>query len=231
MYVMKAEFSKDEEVPFNPDSGKLHEVHRGPFSYSDQESESPFFYPPPKSGEVPHHMKPDAISLQLHLQNERRRLIGMTPEEREWRKKYILDQKLHPDEPFYVEEVRMPLNPIRRFYRYPWDAFEQKFLIPKLGLYWGHFLRVFVPKFMLAVFGVGFYYYTLKYNHKTWINRKRHLFTPANRPLLRRDEIEAAYPGYIEKGIYNPQTPKDFYDLGFSRRTSHLDVGNTERPW
>jgi hypothetical protein len=46
-------------------------------------------------------------------------------------RKWVLDQKLHPDEPIKVEAMYRQLNPIRRLYRWPWDTLFEVFLEPR----------------------------------------------------------------------------------------------------
>lgn len=66
------------------------------------------------------------MMLQTRLTNERERLIGMTDEERAWRKKWLKDQILSPNEPVHVPEYwKKRYNPIRQFYRWPLDQFQK----------------------------------------------------------------------------------------------------------
>lgn len=63
---------------------------------------------------------------------ERERLIGMSEAERAWRAKWLKSQVLAADEPRYVPEYwKERTNPIRRFYKYPLDRF-QEYLEPKI---------------------------------------------------------------------------------------------------
>jgi NADH dehydrogenase (ubiquinone) 1 beta subcomplex subunit 6 len=63
---------------------------------------------------------------------ERERCIGMTDQERAWRKQYLKDQILTKNEPKYVEAYwRERTNPIRRFYKAPLDMMH-KALTPML---------------------------------------------------------------------------------------------------
>lgn len=63
---------------------------------------------------------------------ERERCIGMTEEERAWRKQFLKDQLLTDKEPRFVAEYwQERTNPIRRFYKFPLDTF-QKALTPVL---------------------------------------------------------------------------------------------------
>ncbi|KAL1138202.1 hypothetical protein AAG570_009893 [Ranatra chinensis] len=63
------------------------------------------------------------FSIQGRLYRERERLIGMTAEEREWRKQWIKDQHLSKSEPRVVPAMEKELyNPIRRLYMSPLNA-------------------------------------------------------------------------------------------------------------
>uniref|UniRef100_A0A5S6Q938 NADH dehydrogenase [ubiquinone] 1 beta subcomplex subunit 6 n=1 Tax=Trichuris muris TaxID=70415 RepID=A0A5S6Q938_TRIMR len=204
----------------------------GPFSMATTEAPNPFFYRPPADPkDTPSHFPQNPMNLELHMRSERQRLVGMTPEEEEWRKKWVLDQKLHPDEPVYVEGAVNHLNPIRRLYRYPWDCIEQKILIPSMGLRWGHYTRAVVPKLMLGIFGTWCIYYYYKYNRPTWIDRVRSEHYLPRSYIRDEARIEEKYPGLMDKAFPVPKDPKDFYDLNFYRRTTHLDIGPPARPW
>lgn len=62
------------------------------------------------------------MQIAGRIVRERERLIGMTDEERAWRKQWLNDQKLSHNEPRHVPELEKQLtNPIRRFYRAPLD--------------------------------------------------------------------------------------------------------------
>lgn len=63
------------------------------------------------------------FGIQGRLASERERLAGMTTEERAWRKQWLKDQHLSPNEPRVVPEyIKERLNPIRRAYRMPLDV-------------------------------------------------------------------------------------------------------------
>lgn len=63
---------------------------------------------------------------------ERERCIGMTDEERSWRRQYLKDQVLSENEPKFVADYwKERTNPIRRFYKFPLDAMH-KALTPML---------------------------------------------------------------------------------------------------
>jgi NADH dehydrogenase (ubiquinone) 1 beta subcomplex subunit 6 len=75
-------------------------------------------------------MKP--FSIQGRLARERERLLGITDKERAWRRQWLKDQELSPNEPRYVPEYYTErYNPIRRAYKMPLDiAFKP--LVPFL---------------------------------------------------------------------------------------------------
>lgn len=57
---------------------------------------------------------------------ERERCIGMTAEERAWRKQFLKDQVLSHNEPRHVAEYwRERTNPIRRLYKFPLDVMHR----------------------------------------------------------------------------------------------------------
>ncbi|OUC43242.1 Ku70/Ku80 beta-barrel domain protein [Trichinella nativa] len=198
----------------------------GPWELSFTDTPNSFFYRPPESSsDAPSHIPSNPMNLELHMKDERSRVVGLTPEEIEWRKKWVLDQKLHPDEPVYVESAVMHLNPIRRLYRYPWDSLERKVLIPALGLKKGHFVRIVVPKIFIGMLTTLYIYYHVKYNKPNWMNRIRSYHHFPRSFIRNQDLIERDYPGLLDKAFPIPKEPKDFYDLNFSRRVTHLDVG------
>lgn len=65
-------------------------------------------------------VKPMAIAGRVAI--ERERCLGMTDVERAWRKQWLKDQILAPNEPVHVEEYwRERTNIFRRIYRMPLD--------------------------------------------------------------------------------------------------------------
>ncbi|KAL1466986.1 hypothetical protein MTO96_005858 [Rhipicephalus appendiculatus] len=74
------------------------------------------------------------MSIEGRFANERTRLTGeFTDADRAWRKKWLEDQHLSPNEPRKVPELERALkNPFRRFYRAPMDALFAR-LEPALG--------------------------------------------------------------------------------------------------
>ena len=70
------------------------------------------------------------MSIEGPFCDERTRLDGMTDADRAWRKQWLKDQELSPNEPRHIPESRKH-NPIRLAMRFPLDwAFSK--LEPKL---------------------------------------------------------------------------------------------------
>lgn len=66
----------------------------------------------------------EPMTISGRMSSERERLIGMSSEERAWRKQWVKDMQLH-NEPVCVPELENKFyNPIRRFYRMPLDKVE-----------------------------------------------------------------------------------------------------------
>lgn len=66
------------------------------------------------------------MGIAGRMVRERERLLGMSTEERAWRKQYLLDQHLAPNEPVYVPEYWAErTNPIRRLYQAPLNQLYQ----------------------------------------------------------------------------------------------------------
>lgn len=210
-----------------------HEVQWGPDAFGVYtDLNNPFYYRTPKGmTETPAHVPQNPVCLEMHLRDERQRLAGMSKAEREWRQKYLDDQTLHTDEPFFIQDAQMPLNPWRVLYRRPWDTLARKFLYPTFGIRRGHKIRQSVPKFMLAFIGFEFVFYYIKYCHETWKDAQRVATLTLNPQIANRDMIEDKYPGLIEKAYPVFKVGSDFYDIGFKERTYFRDLGPTQRPW
>jgi len=73
------------------------------------------------------------MPIQGRMALERERCIGMTPAERMWRKQWLQDQILSPNEPRPItpEYYKARFNPIRRAYRLPLDLIFKP-LVPTL---------------------------------------------------------------------------------------------------
>ncbi|XP_037566333.1 uncharacterized protein LOC119446069 [Dermacentor silvarum] len=142
---------------------------------------------------------------------ERSRLAGeFTDADRAWRKKWLEDQHLSPNEPRKVPELEKALkNPFRRIYRYPMNALFGR-LEPVLGPLMTPALRWFVPKVCILYVGGLVLMYNYKYNPHTWTRHSG---------LQVRTSRSAVYPG--DPGW--PKTsdrskPSDYADWGFKDR-------------
>lgn len=114
-------------------------------------------------------VKPMSISGRFN--SERERLLGMTEEERLFRKQWLQDQHLSPNEPRVVPEMyKATFNPIRRFYRWPLDQVG-KALTPILGETTATAVRVLSGKFFLGVAAAYWFTYYFKYNGNDWTKR------------------------------------------------------------
>ncbi|XP_050682055.1 NADH dehydrogenase [ubiquinone] 1 beta subcomplex subunit 6 [Leptidea sinapis] len=102
---------------------------------------------------------------------ERERCLGMTAAEREWRKQWLKDQILAPNEPVHVEEYwRERTNPIRRFYRWPLDTLY-RVLSPVLGETRAADYRYIIGKTGLIAVGILCTHYYFKYNGNDWTKK------------------------------------------------------------
>lgn len=65
------------------------------------------------------------MSIERRMGRERERMLGMTDEERAWRKKWLKAQELAPEEPVIPKNYYKEMyNPLRRLYQTPWNKFE-----------------------------------------------------------------------------------------------------------
>lgn len=72
------------------------------------------------------------MAIARRMVSERERMIGMTDEERAWRKKWLEAQILAPEEPVIPNDYyKIMYNPIRRFYMFPMNK-VQDMLEPKM---------------------------------------------------------------------------------------------------
>ncbi|KAM3967823.1 NADH dehydrogenase (ubiquinone) B17 subunit [Aphomia sociella] len=103
--------------------------------------------------------------------SERERCLGMTDAERAWRKQWLKDQVLAPNEPVHVEEYwRERTNPIRRFYRKPLDSLFTT-LTPVLGQERAINYRYITGKLGLLALGVLSIHYYFKYQGNDWTKK------------------------------------------------------------
>lgn len=111
------------------------------------------------------------MSIAGRLVSERERLIGMTDAERAFRKQYLQDQILSPNEPKKVPQIYKELyNPIRRFYRWPLDKLEAK-LEPVIGHNRAHLTRYMISRTAIFIAGIYWFTYYAKYNSNNWTHK------------------------------------------------------------
>ncbi|XP_047507189.1 NADH dehydrogenase [ubiquinone] 1 beta subcomplex subunit 6-like [Pieris napi] len=111
------------------------------------------------------------MTIAGRVASERERCIGMTDAERQWRKQWLKDQVLAPNEPMHVEEYwKERTNPIRRLYRKPLDALFEK-LSPVLGVNRAADYRYITGKLGLIAVGVLATHYYFKYGGNDWTKK------------------------------------------------------------
>lgn len=111
------------------------------------------------------------MDLGGRLVRERERLLGMTEEERAYRKQYLKDQVLSHNEPREVPELyKETHNPIRRLYRFPLDKFGEA-ITPLVGKETAGMIRYLTGKAFLGAFGVFWFAYYFKYHGNDWTKR------------------------------------------------------------
>lgn len=121
---------------------------------------------PPASSDTG-NVKPMAIGGRMV--RERERLIGMSGEERAWRRQFVKDLEIKKAR--LVPELEDELtNPIRALYRAPLDKLFHA-LAPKLGVERAYAIRFYTGKFLICM---GLIYggaYLLKYNANDWTRK------------------------------------------------------------
>lgn len=111
------------------------------------------------------------MNLEGRLGRERERLLGMTEEERAYRRQWVKDQELSPNEPRFVPELyKERYNIIRRFYRYPLDQLG-KALEPVLGPSGALKVRYFTGKGLMGIYGAVIAAYYFNYNTNDWTRK------------------------------------------------------------
>ncbi|XP_067124123.1 NADH dehydrogenase [ubiquinone] 1 beta subcomplex subunit 6 [Centruroides vittatus] len=156
------------------------------------------------------------MSIEGYFKTERRRLVeNYTDEEREWRKKWLKDQELSANEPRRVPELELELkNPIRRFYRKPWDMIYEK-LVPVTGEVNAIQIRWLGPKILMTIGGIYLAYYYLKYNANDWTRHNGWVVRTSKQAILPGDPN---YPLPTDR-----HNPADYANRGFKERKVFLD--------
>lgn len=163
--------------------------------------------PSPTGGATP-------MSIQGRYASERERLVGMTDVERAWRKQWLEDQILSPNEPKRVPELyTYTHNPIRRFYRWPLDQFG-KALEPIFGPSKAALIRYTTGKFFIGIAGAYWFTYYFMYLKSDWTRRSGLTVLNARKICTEGD------PGYPK--VSDRTQPSDYYSKGFKNNTLNL---------
>ncbi|CAH1378874.1 hypothetical protein MTP99_002647 [Tenebrio molitor] len=150
-------------------------------------------------------VKPMSISGRFN--NERERLLGMTDEERAFRKQWLKDQELAPNEPRPVPEMyKATYNPIRRAYRWPLNQLAN-ILRPVLGEPRTTHFRYLTGKFFIGVAAAYWFTYYFKYNANDWTR------FGGWRVYKSREAVVSGDPGYPK--LSDRTKPSDYATRGF----------------
>ncbi|ENN73379.1 uncharacterized protein LOC109541990 [Dendroctonus ponderosae] len=146
--------------------------------------------------------------------NERERLAGMSDAERAWRKQWLQDQVLAPNEPRHVPEIyEATRNPFRRLYRWPMNQ-VMKVLVPVIGAEKAHTFRGVSSVLTLSVLAGYWLYYNYKYHSNEWQRSGGWKSYTARKAVLPGD------PGY--PAVSDRTQGADYASRGF--KDFHLDI-------
>ncbi|XP_044268594.1 uncharacterized protein LOC123013831 [Tribolium madens] len=147
------------------------------------------------------------MSIAGRFTSERERLLGMTDEERAFRKQWLKDQELAPNEPRPVPEMyKATYNPIRRAYRWPLDQLA-KVLLPVLGEERTRNVRYVTGKAFLGVMTLYWFTYYFKYNANDWTR------AGGWKVYKSREAVVEGDPGYPK--LSDRVKPSDYASRGF----------------
>jgi len=148
------------------------------------------------------------MSIEGRLGREKERLSGMTTEERAWRKQWLKDQVLSPNEPRLINtNTAEYLNIFRRAYRFPLDFVFLKLLRPVLGPEWSLVSRYYVGKGLIGLWGILGTFYYFKYNTNDWTTKG------SWRVIRSRNAVYPGEPGF--PAVSQKTLPSDYHDRGF----------------
>uniref|UniRef100_U5EPQ1 Putative lethal 2 35di n=1 Tax=Corethrella appendiculata TaxID=1370023 RepID=U5EPQ1_9DIPT len=149
-----------------------------------------------------------AMAIAGRMVRERERLLGMSAEERAWRKQWLKDQELSPNEPKYVPEYwQARINPIRKFYRFPLDTVHNM-LTPVIGNVPAYHVRFWTGKFLMSVAAICGTIYYFKYNQNDWTRKGGWRVISSRQACLPGD------PGYPKLG--DRSKPNEYAARGFN---------------
>jgi len=157
------------------------------------------------------------MSIEGRFGHERARLSGeFTDADRAWRKQWLKDQHLAPDEPRVVPELQREFkNAFRRIYRAPMDALFRA-LEPTIGTNVAQGARWLVPKFTFMYLGLLGFHYMQKYNQGDWTR------VGGLRVLQSRSDCLPCHEGFPR--LSDRTRPSDYNDCGFSKRKVFRDM-------
>lgn len=154
------------------------------------------------------------MSIAGRFVRERERLLGMTDAERAFRKQWLKDQELSPNEPRLVPEYYKEMyNPIRRAYRWPLNT-VQKLIEPMVGAQRAFSIRYFSGKILMGITFAYMVTYYFKYNANDW-TRKGGWRTKASRKAVL--EGDPNYPQLSDRS-----KPSDYFSRGFNDNKLNL---------
>ncbi|KZC04225.1 hypothetical protein WN55_02114 [Dufourea novaeangliae] len=105
-----------------------------------------------------------AINIEGRMARERKRLLGMTDEERAWRAKFLKSQIIPPGEPIETPEYyKEYYNPLKRLIRIPLNLMENS-LAPIMGKRNALVTRTVTSKLIIGIVGIYCTWYYAKYN-------------------------------------------------------------------
>ncbi|XP_066590760.1 uncharacterized protein ND-B17 [Prorops nasuta] len=108
--------------------------------------------------------------IEGRVAHQRERSFYMTDLDRAWRKKWLQDQILDPDEPKVPENYyKLRYNIIRRFYKYPMNQFETA-LSKVMSADAAKGVRYCTSSAIGTIFAAYAILYYYKYNKRTWDN-------------------------------------------------------------
>ncbi|XP_067000300.1 uncharacterized protein ND-B17 [Anabrus simplex] len=147
------------------------------------------------------------MAIEGRMARERERLLGMTDAERAWRKQWLKDLELAPNEPKHVPEYyKERLNPIRRAYRFPLDV-TFKALEPVLGERRAFVARYLTGKFLMIAAGIYGMTYYFKYSANDWTRKGGWRVLVSRKATVPGDE---GYPKLSDRS-----SPADYASRGF----------------
>lgn len=148
-----------------------------------------------------------SFPIETRLGYIRERLMGMTDEERAYRKQWVKDQELSPNEPREVPEMyKERYNIIRRAYRFPLDQL-QKIITPVVGASTAWRIRYVSGKLIIGYILACSITYYFQYNTNSWIRKGGIRVYTSRLPVVPGD------PGYPK--LSERSEGADYADRGF----------------